>query len=438
MNDRLGSIGWMAGLLALLALIFWPKGDVEVPTRPLSSDTRAAGLAAFERWLHGSQIETARLGQRYTGIAALNAASRGNLLVVHVPMLLVPEAPEIAALHAWVATGNTLVLSASLLESPAWHLTGASVIETTELLGRLSLSVGATEDIVDNTERARSFLDVPAWVALSGSAKTAALRAVRDHPLGRGFEDVRVPWDGTIVSCCATGNTAANNGAPETPDGSTDTSGAWRTLVEHADSGQAAAWEKRFGDGNIIVLGHPSLLANAAIPEHNNRRFAMNLIAERLGPDGRVIFDDAHQGDNDLYTPRELLSDIRLLYTLGFLLVCWAVYLLADAGTWERVTTARAPRRPGHADRVRASGGYLARRLQHRALADGLLAPLGERLARKWRLPAERALADGLELERVEPAVADELMRGLGGRTARGLDPVRLHNLILQLRREAR
>lgn len=440
MKDRLGSIGAMALLLALLALIFWPRGDSRQPTRPLSRDTRSAGLAALERWLHGSQIDTTRLGQRYTAIPGLDVAPRGNIAIVHVPMLLVPEAPEIAALHAWVAAGNTLVVSASLLESPAWHLAGGSVIDTTTILGGISLSVRATEDIMDNAGSARAFLDVPAWVALSGSAHTVALRAVAEHPLGGGFADVRVPWDGTLVVCCAGADGASRDAAPPAMAAvdSAVNDAPWRAVVEHAGAGQVAAWERRFGDGNIIVLGHPSLLANAAIAEHDNRRFAQNLIAEYLGPAGTVIFDDAHQGDNDLYTPRELLTDVRVGYTLGFLLVCWAVYLLADAGSWERATTPPGGRRPGQADRVRASGAYLARRLQHDALAQGLVAPLRDRLARKWRLPAERALADGLAREHADPALVRELMRALAGNTAGRTDPVRLHQLIVKLRRAAR
>jgi len=433
MKDRLGSIGAMALLLAVLALVFWPRGDTAQPTRPLSRDTRPAGLAALERWLHGSQIETTRLGKRYSALPALDVAARGNIAIVHVPMLLVPEVPEIAALHGWVAAGNTLVLSASLLESPAWHLAGGSVIETTGTLGGISLSVRATADIMDSSGSARAFLEVPAWVALSGSARTVALRAVSEHPLGGSFADVRVPWDGTLVVCCADADAAGlRTGPPTLADG------PWRGVIEHADSGQIAAWERRFGDGNIIVLGHPSLLANAAIAEHDNRRFAQNLIAEYLGPGGTVIFDDAHQGDNDLYTPRELLTDVRVGYTLGFLLVCWAVYLLADAGSWERATTPPGGRRPGQADRVRASGAYLARRLQHDALAQGLVAPLRDRLARKWRLPAERALADGLAREHADPALVRELMRALAGNTAGRTDPVRLHQLIVKLRRAAR
>lgn len=443
MKDRLGSIGAMALLLAVLALIFWPRGDTAQPTRPLSRDTRPAGLAALEHWLHGSQIETVRLGQRYTALPALPAldvAPRGNIAIVHVPMLLVPEAAEIAALHDWVAAGNTLVLSASLLESPAWHLAGGSVIDTTETLGGISLSVTATEDIMDSSGSARSFLEVPAWVALSGSSRTVALRAVTEHPLGGSFADVRVPWDGTLVVCCAAADAAGRGGSVRTmrTGNSAATDAPWRAVIEHTGSGQVAAWERRFGDGSIIVLGHPSLLANAAVAEHDNRRFAQNLIATHLGPGGYVIFDDAHQGDNDLYTPRELLTDARVLYTLAFLLVCWAVYLLADAGSWDRATTPPGGRRPGQADLVRASGAYLARRLRHDALAQGLVAPLRDRLARKWRLTSERALADGLAREHADPALVSELVRALGGNTAGRTDPVRLHKLIAKLRRAAR
>lgn len=440
MNDRLGTIAWMAGLLVLLALIFWPQPNSELPTRPLSRDTRSAGLAALERWSRGSDIATARLAARYSALPTLDVAARGNILIVHTPLLLIAEVPEITALHRWVASGNTLVVSASLLESPAWHLSGGSVVEATEVLGRIVLSIQATEDIVDSSGNARSFLEVPAWVALSGSARTVELRAVNGHALGRGFAgDVRVPWDGTRVNCCKRGKTASGDDADPaatiTPDGALT---AWHAVIEHGPTAQAAAWERRFGDGNIVVLGHPSLLANAAIPEHGNRRFAMNLLAEYLGPDGHLIFDDAHQGEHDLYTPRELLSDVRLLYTLGFALACWAVYLLADAGSWERATTPPQRRRPGQADVVRASGGYLARRLRHQSLADGLVAPLRERLAKKWRLPHERALADGLELERTDPVRIAAVERALAGRKADRIDPVRLHNLIVELRRKAR
>jgi hypothetical protein len=162
----------------------------------------------------------------------------------------------------------------------------------------------------------------------------------------------------------------------------------------------------------------------------------MNLVASRLGLEGRVIFDDAHQGANDLYTPSELLSDVRVLQTLGFLLLCWGVYVLADAGSWERVSRQRSRPSSGQADLVRASGGYLARRLHSHALADGLLAPLRERLARKWRLPADSALSEGFALEQLAPTRANDIMRALAVKAHRPINAVRLHNLILKLRRE--
>ena len=66
------------------------------------------------------------------------------------------------------------------------------------------------------------------------------------------------------------------------------------------------------------------------------------------------------------------------------------------------------------------------------------MAPLRDRLARKWRLTSERALADGLAREHADPALVNELVRALTGNTAGRTDPVRLHKLIAKLRRAAR
>lgn len=444
MKDRLASIAAMAGLVGLLVLIVWPDAQETQATRPLMHDVQAAGLAAFEQWLRGSDIETTQLRKRYDALGEVDQSSRGNILLAHVPLLVIPEAAEITALHAWVARGNTLVVSTSLFESPAWHLTGGTVIDGTEQLSDIYLDIDVKEEIVDDPETARSFLDVPAWVAISGSAKTEQLQAVGNHELGRDFEDVHVPSDGTVVECCARleAQQPLQDAENDPNEGSAHqqplVAGAWSAILEHATSHQAVSWEKKFGDGAIIVLGHPSLLSNAAIQEHDNRRFAMNLIEERLGPDGWVIFDDAHQGENDLYEAQDLLKDVRFLYTIPFLLACWAIYVLADAGSWERATYAPRHTRRGQADLVRASGGYLARRLHANALANGLLAPLRERLAKKWRLPAAQALEDGLALEHLDPRTSAEVAQHLSASGRRRLDPVKLHNLIRKLREQTR
>lgn len=289
----------------------------------------------------------------------------------------------------------------------------------------------------DGTDDA-SILDAAAWVAASGSARTVELVTVQDHPLGQGFVDVTVPWDGTRIVHALNGDLECTAGGATESDDPPLAHDGWAAAVAHGASGQTAIWERAVGAGRVIVLGHPSLLANAAINEHDNKRFAMNLIAAHLGPNGQLLFDDAHQGDSDLYTPSDLLSDIRVLQTLGFLLVCWAVYVLADAGSWERATRRETPSASGQAALVRASGDYLARRLRSTALAEGLLAPLRERLAGKWQLPMDRALIDGLEREGIDATTRRDLVQRLATKANKGMNAVKLHNLILALRREVR
>lgn len=439
----------MGGIVLQLALMFWGGEEGDVETRPVSEDVRAAGLAAISRWLEVSGIRTGVLRRRFTVLVDHDQGADGNLLIVHVPMVLVAESDEITALRAWVAAGNTLVVSASLMESPAWHLTGGSVMRTTEQITGLALELEGAPSTSPDGEESLSILEVPGWVAISGSSRTQSLRAVADHPLGQGFDGVEVPWDGTWVKHRNGAESTLSNDDGEAPGThraaahaalqtahAAQNDDAWTPALEHAGTRQTVVWERQLGRGHIVVQGHPSLLGNAAIHERGNRRFVMNLVANYLGPEGWVIFDDAHQGVNDLYTPDDLLTDVRVLHTLGLLLVCWAVYVLADAGSWERATRERPRSRSGQADLVRASGNYLARRLHHHALANGLLAPLRERLADKWGLPADQALEKGLELEQFSHARADEIKRRLTSSATSRANAIELHNLILGLRRD--
>jgi hypothetical protein len=442
-KDRFESFVWLLVALLLMVLLIAPRGTEVDLSRPLTDDERPAGLAALARWLQRADVPVATLRDRYQRLDALAARGRGNLLVVHVPLVVPLEMAEVRALHAWVEAGNTLLVSVPLMESPIWAYRGGNPIGTVELLSGLRLEYRPRQtegdepsEVIDTDPRA--YLDTPAWVVANGAMVTRALQAVDAHPLAANADTMVVPWDMAVWQ-------PAPREADDTTSQSATPAGneawdpdRWHAVMRHADLGPDVLWESLRGDGSVLVLGHPSLLTNAAIALQGNRQFAINVVAQRLDPGGTVIFDDAHQGENDFYTANDLLADPRLYYTLGFVLVCWVAYVLADAGTWERAIARARPQKASSVDLVRASGRYLARRLTPSEAANGLLDTVTERLARKWQLPRERALEEGLVREgEVMGDVAERLRKILGEGGSRKAAPnlQRLHNLLLEIHR---
>ncbi|MEM7541023.1 MAG: DUF4350 domain-containing protein [Pseudomonadota bacterium] len=441
MNDRGGTIVWLGALLVVLGVFLWPDPDRPADSRPISEDRHFAGLAGLRLWLDAGGVENLSLRHRYGELRKIAAPQTGNLLIVNIPGVLASENEEVDALRGWVAQGNTLLVVASIFETPFWQLESGSVHETLLRLTNLGLqrdhdAESATFEAGDDDpeQDLTDLLEVPTWIALSGATDSQTLIGTEEHPLTTDLGDIVVPWDGSRWTCCEQKETKSEAGHAEARTEHV----SWQALLSQASAGQAVLWERAFGRGTFVVFGHPSVLSNAAIGQHDNRRFAMNLIATYVGPRGAVIFDDAHQGLNELYTAQSLWFDIRVLYTIGFLLLFWLAYVLADAGTWERLTATGESRAIGISDLIIASGGYLARRLQRGSVVAGLLEPLRDRLAHKWRLPPELALEEGLELER--PHLEDDEIVDFikTSRRRQRVNLVKLHNLLLGLRREIR
>ncbi|MEM9386454.1 MAG: DUF4350 domain-containing protein [Pseudomonadota bacterium] len=305
-------------------------------------------------------------------------------------------------------------------------------------------------EIRDSLEDA---LNVPGWLLVHGSAEAVDLASSPGQPFAAGLDGLRVPWDGDqwIPAFPNTSTKAGQGGAQEeeaTPDANplrliddddasagieadlaacggslyelpttglvtrelrgrngcreilTPGADTWQRLLAHADSEQPVMMQAPLGQGDVLVLLHPSLLANDVLHRFGNRRFAMRLIDTWLGDGGTVIFDDAHQGLNDILESSDLVSDWRLYASIGFVLLFWIGYLLANNGDWARALYRQAPAGMGQLELVRASAGFLDLRLRRDAVYEAILEPLSAQLARKWRLPIQSALKDGLVKER--------------------------------------
>ncbi|MEM7000101.1 MAG: DUF4350 domain-containing protein [Pseudomonadota bacterium] len=175
---------------------------------------------------------------------------------------------------------------------------------------------------------------------------------------------------------------------------------SWQTVLAHAEGEQEVLIEGSLGRGQVWLLLHPSLLDNEVIHRYQNRRFAMDLIDAGLGQQGAVFLDDAHHGLNDIIEVDDVLFDARFWASIGFLLLFWLVFLLADAGYWQRATYRPTMRGVGQQQLIAATGHFLRNRLSTEHVSQLILEPIRQRLASKWQLSNDMALTAGLEKER--------------------------------------
>lgn len=300
-------------------------------------------------------------------------------------------------------------------------------------------------------------LDTPGWLLLHGARTSVALAPLIDHPINHEMYNIEVPWDGNHWSLEGDVMEVINNAGdqevekPERPwqtdidacqsvaesietqssfrhlsgrSGCLPIASAeptsWQTLLKHADTSQPVLLNAPVNQGQVFVLLHPSLLDNEVMHRFNNRRFVQNLVSMHLAPGGTVIIDDAHQGLNDIIEGEDLLSDSRFYASIGFLLLFWLAYLLADSGQWARAIHKTQPQFIRQFDLVLGSANFLRKRLHPSATTEAIVQPLVERLAGKWGLPKDQALTQGLTLESERHPQAVERLRRLLEQSDRG------------------
>lgn len=389
MRERLVSL-----LLALAALAtfyglwlrpssaFDPDADV---ARPTTAERRGNGYAGLFDWLQRSRVHARSLRERYTALAELDIAPRGNLLVLTLPAVDVFRHEEYSALDRWVRKGNTLMIVAALIDQPGWgarrssgavaeieSLTGLEFEDADSRAQRLD-DTPLSQRVRENDEReareeageankadaARAepeeepgALDVPEDIPLTATGPHVLLREVAQLQLetdygriGSGDWSLRIPYDGFVL-----------------------------TLARTA-SGEGALFEQRLGAGHIIVSAGGSLFTNRALGSADNARLFANIVRERVAASGTVLFDDLRQGLSASYNPARFYRDPRLYKTLFILLGLWLAWVVGS-------TRLRAPvlaeHDPSEADLVRRAGGLIARTVapHHaaRRLFDGFFA----------------------------------------------------------------
>jgi Domain of unknown function (DUF4350) len=378
MKDRLLTVagGLLAFALVVILLVPVERDDSGQISRPLSSDRGRAGLQGLKRWIEQGGVATDVLRRRYTALASsFELSLQGNLLIVSLPQRTPSRRDERQALLEWLAQGNSALVLVAADAAPRWTMRSDDS-STGDFLGSFGVELAVQHD--SEEEKAAKGdgqdeesirpprTDLEAWLA----GEPVELLPRFRHPLTRDVATVSARSPRALErGWNLTGTTRGRVVLP---------------LLGEAENG-AAFWEVRVGTGRMWVSRYSDLFANAGLGEADNARFMANLLASALGPNGRAIFDDMHQGATDLYDAKAFFSDPRFVNTMIFMAAFWLLYLV---GRSRRLAPAReAVARYYAADLARAMAGFFVRRLSAVTVAQQLFAFFFNDIRSRYGLP---------------------------------------------------
>ncbi len=267
-------------LVALNAASYAPAektADVESAPNRSTFNAGSTGLQAFYTLLAETGHEVMRWQE--PPAALLTAGDRAPSVLVLAGTLRREVTPaESADLLSWIARGGTLVLidrdppAELLVTSASWRLTPANPIDP---------AIFGT-DPADPAKMTSGIAAVrpvqPTWI-------TYNVNAVQPSGFAGSVEFSRLGMDEVTE---------------EDPDGlstgsldSVLTPSQIAPFVHFASSGKNFLVEAPYGEGRIVILADPYIVANGGIALADNAILAINLVAA----DGQIVaFDEYHQG----------------------------------------------------------------------------------------------------------------------------------------------
>lgn len=427
MKDRL--ITLLGGLIALYAVIILlaPKTEPDYISRPLTTDEQRHGLSSLMQWLEHENVETLSLRKRYDElINSADLAESGNLLVIHLPLLITPQNDETIRLRNWLSAGNSVLILSAYNDFPEWigSTKPGSNAEDYSLLYDLGFFIShdpAFDESQEEDTEKNIGLDAAGDVLEYLQIRKRQLVPFASHPLHYRVKQLQLE------------TRYLNNRQLEL--GSREKFRSVLPIIEDDSTGTPAIWELRIGNGKSIVSSYAGLFSNNVIAQGDNAQFLMNIVSLNVASDGVVIFDDMHQGLTDIYDPQAFYGDPRLHATLWFLFGFWLLYMV---GRSNRIAPPLLTPPPVHAvDFVRAVGGLFARRLSQQDSVRALFRHFFNDIRAQYGKPLNGEPV--WEILEHSPRIArDEIDRlriyhAATGRHAAKLVP--LHNLLLNIRK---
>lgn len=416
MKERVTTLALALGAFVLFYTLFVPKpaDDANRIALPVSTEGQDAGYQGVWRWLQSRDIPVVSFRDRY-GALDQQPAPTGNLLISTLPHKAPARADEARELDAWLQQGNTLLVMAALNDTPPWAL-GAPLdfINTLTRLTGLRFRTLPQPDR-DETSAART---IRRAVQQLVEPQSAVITPRGTHALLDGVRTVvaQSEYPASRWTAAATGPLALELGDAASANG--------------IDAAEPAIWLLRQGQGQIIVVAFASPFSNALIGEQDNARLLANIVAWSRGPDGAVLFDDAHQGLVGFYDARAFFADPRLHRTLLWLGLLWLLFVLG----WQRLRPHADAWQPADVTGfIQVTGDFLAGRIRPGAAAQRLFANFFNAIRQRLALPQDgQPLWDWLGAH-ASIAEADlRQLRQLHARAQAGqrINLVQLHNCL--------
>lgn len=408
MKERLITLAGALAALYFMVVLLAPAPEPEPDSVPTTEDRGADGLQALERWLARGHSETVSVRRRLAGRLP---DGEGHALVMSVPAETPMRGDERKALASWVRRGNALILLAAARDRPEWRLRRGSVGARPVLEAVTGFDlIFETRDIRAPDDPAES--ELRAWSGRGGTVALASTGAMAAESAPVSARHAMHPGVALAV-----------------PDGR-----AALALLKDPDTNEDIAWLLPAGRGRVLVSTHSDLFANGRLSNPGNARFAAAVFAHLLARNGRVLFDDFHQGLSEIYDPEAFYGDPRLHASLWFILGFWLLWAVGRTTRLGPVVRPGDDRTPGLAQ---AGGGFMARKVEPRLAAERLLVHFNNDVRRVCRLPTNgQPVWDTLsqlgELPEVEVSRLKRLAARLnGGRT---VDLRTLQNTINNIR----
>jgi Domain of unknown function (DUF4350) len=254
------------------------------------------GARAFYQWLEESGYQVARWRENYQGLNLAGSPAKGAALIVIGPLLddNSIEQPEAQALQNWVAQGGRLLIisrnpRAQFLDDyihtdiPPFSLKQSDGKEpTTPVETKSDLLIAQPTEL---TRDIRGFV-ISAYAARltfhppTTSKTKAAAEDEEDAPPPKPTPAPRKPAS-----------------QPPPPPVTTEPEGDLSAPVIHlGDSKGAVLADFEYGEGRVLFLADPFVIANNGLAKGANLTLALNLIHALGGAEQRIFFDEYHHG----------------------------------------------------------------------------------------------------------------------------------------------